>query len=72
MVYYFTKYIELCVENIKDEQFLYQLWMEHFSEIIRITQYPETRVPIYRLVRLTIERTMVNIKLYKKKNPINY
>lgn len=72
MVFYFTNYINLCIANLKDEQFLYQLWMEHFSEIINITQYAETRVPIYRLVRLTIERTMVNINLYKKTNKVNY
>lgn len=72
MVFYFTNYINLCIANLKDEQFLYQLWMEHFSEIINITQYAETRIPIYRLVRLTIERTMVNINLYKKTNKVNY
>lgn len=72
MVYYFTTFVDICVQNVKNEEFLYQLFTEHFSEIIRITQYPETRIPIYRLVRLTIERTMINIKLYKKRNPINY
>lgn len=72
MVLYFSNFISICISNVKNEQFLYQLWMDHFSEIINITQYAETRIPIYRLVRLTIERTMLNIKIYKKLKPINY
>lgn len=61
MIYYFNKYMQLCVQNITDSQFLFNLWNLHFSSIIRITKYAETRVAIFGLVNKSIEKTYSNI-----------
>jgi len=61
MVNYFTKYVKLCIVNLSNDKFLFNLWNTHFSSLINITKYAETRAPIYGLVRGSIERTYINI-----------
>lgn len=54
MFHYYESYIKLIVSNIKKDSFLLNIWNNHFSSIIKITQYPEARMPVFILVRKSI------------------
>jgi hypothetical protein len=66
MLNYFNKYVDLFNAIIINPGFLFNLWNLHFTSLINITQYAETRIPIFGLVRKSIERTYTN--LYYMKN----
>jgi hypothetical protein len=54
MLHYYSNYLNLIVSNIKSNDLLLNIWNIHFNSIIKITQYPEARLPIYILVKKSI------------------
>ncbi len=54
MFHYYESYIKIIVSNVKKDSFLLNIWNNHFNSIIKITQYPEARMPVFILVRKSI------------------
>lgn len=71
MIRYFTKFVGFFIVNLSNDSFLFNLWNLHFASFINITKYAETRVPIYGLVRKSIERAYINMVKSAKANGFN-
>ena len=62
MFLYFSKYVNLILNNARVKGFLFKIWNEHFTEIINITQYPEARTSVYVLVKRSMERIALELE----------